>query len=176
MSDPAPDPAQDEPENWDDATLAELRLRNLGRLLDEVHVGFDRLALSYLHEAGYPGMSAAHTHVLRTMQVEGESLTAMSERAGISKQAMSKLVGYFESQGFLEWRPVEGTGTKLVHATAEGRKLLAVGLGALKRAEEDYFTGLSAEERETLRDLLARALRKTDRPAEQSGVWRRRRA
>lgn len=164
------------PQDLDDKSLEEMRRRNLGRLLDEVHVGFDRLALSFLHEAGYPEMTAAHTHVLRTMRMEGDSITRMAERAGISKQAMSKLVAAFEKDGLIEWRPIEGGIARQVHATEKGRQLLATGLGALRKAEAHYFHALSDDERETLRDLLLRAARSAESGSERPAAWRRRRA
>lgn len=163
-------------DDLDDDILETLRQRNLGRLLDEVHVGFDRLALAYLHDAGYPTITAAHTHVLRTMRMEGDSITRMAEKAGISKQAMSKLVAVFEEDGFLERRPVEGGLARLVHATDQGRRLLATGLGALRRAEADYFSALTEAERETLRGLLLRAKASVEASDDRPTAWRRRRA
>ena len=86
-----------------DAELEHLRGTNLGRLLDQVHLLFDRRALGYLREAGYTMIKAADTHVLRTMRMEGARITDMAEQAGISKQAMSKLVAQFAEYGFVEW-------------------------------------------------------------------------
>lgn len=160
----------------DEAHLEESRRSNLGRLLDEVHVGFDRLAMAYLHEAGYPDMSAAHSHVLRTMRTEGDTITHMAEVAGISKQAMSKLVSAFEKHGYVEWRPIEGGVAKQVHTTQKGRQLLATGIEALRRAEVEYFAMLDEEERETLRELLLRAAIASEDQNDRSSAWRRRRA
>jgi DNA-binding MarR family transcriptional regulator len=154
-----------------DDDLEELRRTNLGKLLDEVHVGFDRLALRYLHEAGYPDVKAAHTHVLRTMRMEGSTLTDMAERAGISKQAMSKLVAVFEQWGYVAWRdrPV-----RQVYATESGKTLLKHGVLALQRAEATYLADLTEDERQTLRGLLLRA--SEARAPESLMGWRRRRA
>lgn len=164
------------PDTLDDGALEDLRRSNLGRLLDEVHVGFDRLALAYLHEEGFPDMTAAASHVLRTMRMEGASLTSMADNAGISKQAMSKLVAVFEKAGYMEWRAVEGSNTKLVHATDHGRALLETGLRALKRAEDAYFGMLSTDERETLRALLLRTAVAHEGESDRDSTWRRRRA
>lgn len=164
------------PENMDNATLEELRRSNLGRLLDEVHVGFDRLAFTHLREEGFPDITAAASHVLRTMRMEGASLTSMADQAGISKQAMSKLVAGFEKAGYMEWRPVKGSNTKLVHATERGRVLLETGLRALKRAEDAYFGMLTPMERETLRALLLRTAVAHEGNFDRDSAWRRRRA
>lgn len=154
-----------------DEALDVLRRTNLGKLLDEVHVGFDKLALQYLHEAGYPHLKAAHTHVLRTMRMDGSTLTDMAERAGISKQAMSKLVAVFEEWGFVEWRAGRG---RQVFATEAGKELLKRGVVALRAAEETFFATLGTEEREALRTLLLRTV-EAQHHHELVG-WRRRRA
>lgn len=154
-----------------DKALNELRRTNLGRLLDVVHVGFDKLALQYLREAGYPNLTAAHTHVLRTMRMEGSTLTDMADRAGISKQAMSKLVAAFEGWGFVEWR--EGD-RRRVYVTEAGKTLLTRGIAALQRAEEAFFSGLSADEREILRCYLLRTAEGNESRTPMG--WRRRRA
>ena len=154
-----------------DDELDTLRRINFGRLLDALHVGFDQLALEHLRNAGYPYIRAAHTHVLRTMQAEGSTLTDMAERAGISKQAMSKLVTEFEAMGFVEWR--EGRPRK-VYTTSAGTTLLKYGVLALKRAEEAFFGGLTEKEREALRALLLKAADSHDRARARD--WRRRRA
>ncbi|MEO0382693.1 MAG: MarR family winged helix-turn-helix transcriptional regulator [Pseudomonadota bacterium] len=154
-----------------DEALDELRRTNLGKLLDEVHVGFDKLALHYLHEAGYPDLKAAHTHVLRTMRIDGSTLTDMAERAGISKQAMSKLVAVFEEWGFVEWRGGQG---RQVFATDAGKELLKRGVLALRVAEATFFAALGAQEREALRALLLRTVESQNHHA--LAGWRRRRA
>ncbi|MEM9011082.1 MAG: MarR family transcriptional regulator [Pseudomonadota bacterium] len=154
-----------------DDELERLRRINFGRLLDVVHVGFDRLALELLRAAGYPAIRAAHTHVLRTMRAEGSTLTDMADRAGISKQAMSKLVTEFEGMGFVEWR--EGRPRK-VHTTSAGITLLKHGVVALERAEDAYFGDLSETEREALRTLLLKIADGEDRGRDPD--WRRRRA
>lgn len=163
------------PADPSDDELEILRQSNIGRLLDEVHVGFDQLALSYLKQRGYPMLSASHTHVLRTMRLEGARVTDMAEQAGISKQAMSKLVAAFEQHGFVEWRTNPNDGrSRMVYATPAGRQLLAHGVAALQRAEDEYFGELTADERETLRNLLK--LAQENRQRHRWSDWRRRRA
>ncbi|MCC5968653.1 MAG: winged helix-turn-helix transcriptional regulator [Pararhodobacter sp.] len=154
-----------------DEELSRLRHENLGRLLDFVHVAFDRLALEYLHRAGYPYIRAAHTHMLRTMRASGASLTDMAEEAGISKQAMSKLAAEFERMGFIEWR--DGP-PRTIHTTAAGQTLLKYGVLALREAEDHYFSEISGEEREILRKLLLRVSEADSNG--RSPTWRRRRA
>lgn len=143
------------PVTLSDAELEHLRGTNLGRLFDEVGLLFDHRARGYLREAGYPMINAADSHVLRTMRMEGARITDMAEQAGISKQAMSKLVANFAELGFVEWEPDPQDGrSRIVRATEAGRNLLAHGVRALRRAEEDIEAMIGAEGTETLRSLL----------------------
>ncbi len=160
-----------------DSELEHLRDTNLGRLFDEVHLLFDRHALQYLRDAGYPMIKAADAHVLRTMRMEGARITDMAEQAGISKQAMSKLVAAFAERGFVEWEddPDDGR-SRIVRATEAGRTLLAHGVRALRRAEDDITALIGGENTEMLRSLLlsVRAAAGTDRKSLPDGYRRRR--
>ncbi|HAE46246.1 MAG: MarR family transcriptional regulator [Tistrella sp.] len=158
--------------------LERFRQVNLGRLLDEVHMGFDRRALHYLRESGYPMLNAAHTHVLRTMRFEGSTITDMAARAGISKQAMSKLVAAFEDQGFVALAPDPADArSRIVTVTEDGRRLLSLGIQALKRAEADIARVIGGDRLDQLIDLLA-AAREAGSPDDEApaSAYRRRRS
>jgi DNA-binding MarR family transcriptional regulator len=137
--------------------LDRLRFDNLGRLLDEAHLRFDQAALGYLRSRGYPWLNASHVHVMRTMQRDGASITAMAAQAFISKQAMSKLVMQFRERGLLrvEADPMDGRNLKVV-TTEGGRELLAHGVAALQQAEDDLAERIGRDELERLRRILRR--------------------
>lgn len=138
--------------------LEHFRQRNLGRLLDEVHMAFDRRALQYLRDSGYPMLNAAHTHVLRTMRFEGATITDMAVRAGISKQAMSKLVASFEEHGFVCFvADPDDARSRIVTVTEAGGVLLAMGIRALKRAEADIGAVIGDDRLDTLVEVLSLA-------------------
>lgn len=79
------------------------RQTHLGRLLELARQRFDArvlalmaqnddLALSLAHLAGRGRLGASHVHITRHLPVQGCSLSQLAARAGISKQAMGKLV------------------------------------------------------------------------------------
>ncbi|MEO8858558.1 MAG: helix-turn-helix domain-containing protein [Burkholderiaceae bacterium] len=87
------------PVNLDD----KWRQTHLGRLLSLAQQRFgarvlalmarnDDLALTLAHLAGRGQLSASHIQITRHLPVKGCSLTELAVRAGISKQAMGKLV------------------------------------------------------------------------------------
>ena len=88
------------------------RLTHLGRLLGEAMRRFDErvlhlmahnidvpLALSNL--AARAQVSAAHIHITRHLELQGTRLTALAQRAGMSKQAMGDLVDQCEAWGLV---------------------------------------------------------------------------
>jgi len=138
-----------------DDELEYLRQTNLGRLIDDLHYFFESQALNYLRNANYPMIKSADAHVMRTMRVEGSRITDMARQAGISKQAMSKLVAGFISHGFLAWSDdPNDKRNRIVSVTEAGRKLLSSGLSALRKAEKDVSDIIGEAETENFRNLL----------------------
>ena len=140
-----------------DKEFEHLRQNNLGRLIDDLHFFFDAQALKYLRESGFPMIKSADAHVMRTMRFEGSRITDMARNAGISKQAMSKLVAVFIANGFLTWADdPRDKRNRLVSVTDAGRELLTCGIAALHRAEKDIADIIGADELEKFRLVLIR--------------------
>jgi DNA-binding MarR family transcriptional regulator len=154
--------------------LDHLRRTNLGRLLDETHLAFDAEALRLLRERGYPWLTSAHTHVMRTMAFDGSSVVEMAARAAISKQAMAKLVQDFTQRGFLETKPNPmDRRSATVTVTDQGRQLLSNGVEALQQAEGALAARIGLGELEQLRHILLSLRNSAD--ADEIAVARRRR-
>jgi DNA-binding MarR family transcriptional regulator len=157
-----------------ESDLDHLRRTNLGRLLDEAHLAFDAEALRLLRERGYPWLTSAHTHVMRTMAFEGASVVEMAARAAITKQAMAKLVQDFTRRGFLKISPnLEDRRSATITVTDQGRQLLSNGVEALQQAEGALTVRIGGEELERLRQILLSLRNSAD--ADELAVARRRR-
>ena len=138
-----------------ETSFEHLRQTNLGRLIEDLHFYFDNKALQYLHEAGFSDIKSADAHVMRTMRLEGSRVTDMAQQAGISKQAMSKLVSSFISRGYLSWVIDENDKrNRFACVTEAGQSLLASGISALQRAEQDVADVVGDSDLETLRQIL----------------------
>jgi len=138
-----------------DKEFENFRQTNLGRLIEDLHFYFDSEALQYLRDSGFPMIKSADAHVMRTMRLEGSRVTDMARQAGISKQAMSKLVGAFVGYGFLSWAKDPGDKrNRIVNVTSAGRKLLVSGIAALHRAEKDIADIIGSDELEQVRAVL----------------------
>ena len=92
------------------------RQTHLGQLLGHALRQFDQrvrtlmvqdaavpLALSNLAERDK--VSAAHLHITRHLSPQGDRLTDLADRAGMSKQAMADLIDQCEAWGLVERRP-----------------------------------------------------------------------
>lgn len=92
---------------------------------------------------------------------DGASQQALGEALYIDANNLVLLLNELEGAGYAERRrdPLDRR-RHLVHITAKGRRALDRAERAQERVEEEVLATLSADERATLRDLLARALDK----------------
>lgn len=133
------------------------RQTHLGRLLGHAMRQFDArvrqlmardalvpLALSNLAERDKVG--AAHIHITRHLSLQGDRLTDLAERAGMSKQAMADLIDQCEAWGLVtrvadpqdrRAKRVEFTATGLEWHHAFGR--------AVAQAEAEFEAAVGAE-------------------------------
>lgn len=126
------------------------RLTHLGRLLGHALRRFDArvlqlmarhvdvpLALSNLAARGQ--VSAAHVHVTRHLDLAGSRLTDLAERAGMSKQAMGKLVDQCAAWGLVT-RDADGHDARArrVRFTADGLLWLQAFRLAVTQAQAEF--------------------------------------
>lgn len=102
------------------------------------------LALANLAARGQ--VSAAHVHITRHLALEGSRLTDLAELAGMSKQAMGKLVDQCEAWGIVK-RIQDGSDAraKRVVFTADGMDWLWAFQQAVEQAESELKQAVGAE-------------------------------
>jgi DNA-binding MarR family transcriptional regulator len=69
-------------------------------------------------------LQSAHAKVLVHMDIHGSRLTDLAERAGISKQAMGKIIDELEKLGYVSRDTHEDGRAKVIQFTRKGLKLL----------------------------------------------------
>jgi DNA-binding MarR family transcriptional regulator len=144
-----------------DATPAPLddgwRQTHLGRLLGHAMRRFDErvlylmtrdpevpLALSNLAARGQ--VSAAHVHITRHLALTGSRLQELADSAGMSKQAMGKLVDQCEAWGLVTREADARDGrAKLVRFTPAGLAWLSGFQRAVIQAEHELRQAISPE-------------------------------
>ena len=88
------------------------RQTHLGRLLGHAMRRFDARVLQLMahnvevplalsHLAARDQVSAAHVHITRHLALQGDRLTDLAQRAGMTKQAMAQLVDQCEAWGLV---------------------------------------------------------------------------
>ena len=102
------------------------------------------LALSNLAARGQ--VSAAHIHITRHLALEGSRLTELAELAGMSKQAMGKLVDQCEAWGLVtRVNDSRDSRAKIVRFTSDGLAWLGAFEQAVTQAEAELRTAVGAE-------------------------------
>lgn len=133
------------------------RQTHLGRLLGHAMRRFDArvmqlmvhdpevpLALSNLAARGQ--VSAAHIHITRHLALEGARLNELAALAGMSKQAMGKLVDQCEAWGLVTREPDPNDGrARQVRFTPAGLAWLHAFQRAVTQAEAELKQAVGAE-------------------------------
>jgi DNA-binding MarR family transcriptional regulator len=133
------------------------RQTHLGRLLGLAMRRFDTRVLHLMaHDAEVPlalsnlaargQVSAAHIHITRHLALEGARLTELAELAGMSKQAMGKLVDQCEAWGLVTRVPdARDARAKRVQFTPDGLAWLRAFQQAVTQAEAELRLAIGAE-------------------------------
>ena len=133
------------------------RQTHLGRLLASASARFDarvlqrmaqddELSLALAHLAARGQLGASHIQITRHLPLEGCSLSALAARAGITKQAMGKLVDQCEAWNLVQ-RTVDTRDARAVHIrfTPIGLQWLDAHARAVAQAEEEFSQAVGAE-------------------------------
>lgn len=102
------------------------------------------LALSNLAARG--NLSASHIHITRHLALEGSRLTDLAQRAGMSKQAMGKLVDQCEAWGLVTRRDdARDARARRIVFTAIGLAWLQAFQQAVAQAEDELRAAIGPE-------------------------------
>lgn len=106
----------------------------------------DALTLSLSHLAARGRLGASHIQITRHLPSQGCRLTALAEAAGISKQAMGKLVDLCAAWGLVERQPDarDARAIRIVF-THTGAQWLAAYQRAVAQAQAEFRQAVGAE-------------------------------
>src|SRR5919109_2967469 len=98
-----------------------------------------------LHAAGFADIGAAHLAVFQYPSPRGVRVTALAERAGMSRQAITYLIRELEGKGYLERRPdPSDRRATLVHLTERGEAAVRTIRASVKGLEQEWESGLGS--------------------------------
>src|SRR5204863_1967089 len=138
---------------------------NVGILVRDQYQEVVRRVSAGLVDAGFDDLRPAHTAVFQHIEADGARLTALAERAQITKQSMGYLVDYLEERGYLERRP-DPTDRRaaLVCLTERGWAQIRAALAIIAGLEQEWTTALGEQRMEQLRELLTELRQIIDKP------------
>src|SRR5690348_5490843 len=129
----------------------------IGALLRVPAEAIHRRIIRELNAAGFKGLSLAHMAVFRFPGPDGVRPGVLAERAGMSKQAMNRLLGTLENLGYLARSDAPGEGrARIVHFTRRGHAAYAKAVEVLRDIEREWKAELGPRDFAKLKELLFR--------------------
>ena len=129
----------------------------IGALLRVPSEAIHRRIIRELNEAGFKELSLPHIAVFRFPGPDGARPGILAERAGMSKQAMNRLLGTLEDSGYLvrSDAPDEGR-ARIVCFTKRGHAAWAKALEVLRDIEREWNDELGTKDFSKLKEILGR--------------------
>src|SRR5437762_2707013 len=119
------------------------QLPNVGILVRDPYQEVVRRVSAGLVDAGFDDLRPAHTAVFQHIEADGSRLTALAERAQITKQSMGYLVDYLEQRGYVERRPdPSDRRVALICLTDRGWEGVREALKIIARIAREWARGL----------------------------------
>jgi DNA-binding MarR family transcriptional regulator len=136
-------------------TSARRSPENLAILLREpFRIGSEHLH-NCLAEHGHPDVRPPHGNVFQYLDDDGTRVSALAQRAQVTKQSMAELVAHLERHGYVERVPdPTDRRAKLVRATPRGREVYAIARDVVAELEQRWTRQLGKAKMAQLRRLL----------------------
>lgn len=129
----------------------------IGALLRVPAEAIHRRIIGELNQAGFGDLAMAHMAVFRFPGPDGVRPGVLAERAGMSKQAMNRILGSLEELGYLVRSddPAEGR-ARIVKFTKRGHAAYGKAIEVLREIEREWRAELGAKDFARLKTLLFR--------------------
>jgi DNA-binding MarR family transcriptional regulator len=129
----------------------------IGALLRVPAQAIQRRIIKDLNAAGFEGLSMPHMAVLRFPGPDGARPGVLAERAGMSKQAMNRLLGSLEDLGYIVRSDGRDEGrARIVRFTKRGHAAYVKSLEILREIEREWSAELGLKDFAQLKELLCR--------------------
>lgn len=136
-------------------SLQQRRWASLGRLLGFASGVFNHRVIERIRTRGHPKVGPPHSALTRSMDLDGTRITTLARRAGVTKQAMGRIVREMAELGYVKVAadPTDGR-AKLVTYTRRGLRLASEIVDAAEAVEAEYAAALGRKRTRELRALL----------------------
>lgn len=128
---------------------------NTAALLRDAFAVIDRVVPVRLADHGHGAVRVAHGVVFQYLDDDGSTVSALAQRAGMTKQAMAGLVQYLEDHDYVRRVPdPHDRRAKLVRATPRGQEVIAIAQSLVPEMEQRIIDALGQARWQQLRDDL----------------------
>ena len=135
--------------------LTQLRDMHLGRVLLKLERQFTQQVLSQLAEQGITEITLRHFVVIPFVTDVGIRSVEIAKKAGVSKQAVGKLVEELEGYGYLEVRPDPNDGrASLVFLSDKGEHFLQTAIESTNILEKQWQQLIGAKRFNNMKQAL----------------------
>ena len=129
----------------------------IGALLRVPAEAVQRRIIKELNDGGFDGLIMPHMAVFRFPGPDGVRPGVLAERAGMSKQAMNRLLGSLEDLGYVVRSDApDERRARIVRLTKRGHAAYAKAIEVLRDIEREWKTELGARDFAQLKELLFR--------------------
>ncbi|MEH6343579.1 MAG: MarR family transcriptional regulator [Bermanella sp.] len=136
--------------------LTKLRNMHLGRILLKLERQFTQQVLSQLADQGITEITLRHFVVIPFVTHEGIRSVEIAKKAGVTKQAVGKLVEELEEFGYLEVKPDPNDGrASLIFLSDKGEHFLRTAIESTKSLEGQWQKLIGVERFNNMKQALA---------------------
>jgi DNA-binding MarR family transcriptional regulator len=139
--------------------MADLAIQPTARLMLWVFRAFEDQLAQKLKEKGFSNVKPSHFNILRHLNDEGMRQIDLAADAGITKQAVGKMIGELVKAGFVELTDDAADGrAKRVIYTTQGKHLIDESVVVVKNLEREMSEVLGIDDYAQLRTSLVELL------------------
>jgi len=129
--------------------------RLLGRLLSKTYRYLSDIASEYVQSIGYTNFRIGHIIALVHIDLEGTNINNLSQRACVTKQAMSKLIKELQTEGYVNVEKDQTDARALIVRHSEkGLQALLDWQKCMEHVNQKFTEIIGAEKLEQLKDIL----------------------
>jgi len=129
--------------------------RMMGRLLSRSFRFLTELASGHLREKSYESFRIGHLISLVHIDLDGSTINELAARAGITKQAVSKIVKELQEAGYVVTEKHPGDARSVVvQITDKGGQFMLDWWDCVQKIDGEFSNILGAERLDLLKDLL----------------------
>ncbi|MEA5404233.1 MarR family transcriptional regulator [Arcicella sp. DC2W] len=130
--------------------------RHIGRLIAKSHRLVREIASEFLRAKGYTNFRVGHMVALIHIDLEGSNINNLASLAGVTKQAMSKLVKELQDEGFvsIEKHPNDAR-TLIVKLSDKGISTMLHWKECTANIESKFAEVIGLEKVEQLKNILS---------------------